>query len=144
MKDGKMLAKAISLASEAFERKFDSHGHPYILHCIRVMMAVKGDVLRQIAILHDVPEDTTINIDDLRRMGFSERVLQALECLTHRQGEYYDAYIKRVATNRDAVLVKRADLEDNTQVSRLKGLTQADFERMEKYHKAYTYLSSIE
>jgi len=39
--------------------------------------------------------------------------------------------------------VKQADLEHNTQISRLKGLTKSDFARIEKYHKAYTYLSKI-
>lgn len=138
-----MLAFAISITAQAFEEKMDSHGKPYMLHCMRVMMAVEGDERQQAAIMHDLPEDTPWTIEELRAEGFSERVLAILDALTHRDGEYYDVYIKRVAMNPDATAIKLADLIDNTQVTRLKGLTKADFERMEKYHKAYTYLSKV-
>jgi hypothetical protein len=43
--------------------------------------------------------------------------------------------------NPDARRVKREDIKDNSDVTRLKGLRQKDFERLEKYARAYTYLS---
>lgn len=39
--------------------------------------------------------------------------------------------------------VKLADLKDNSDITGLNGLTKKDFDRMEKYHKSYVYLSSI-
>ena len=91
------LAKAIALASRLFEGTTELGGNPYILHCIRVMNGVnqQDSELMQIAILHDVPEDTDVTIEVLRRMGYSERVLLALTLLNHESGVSYEDYIKR-------------------------------------------------
>lgn len=138
-----MLAKAISIAAQAFENKTDKAGKPYILHCLRVMNAVdQNDTeLMQIAVLHDVIEDTDITRDDLYKIGFSIRVLHALNLLTHKDGIPYDDYIKDLSTSSDAKAVKRADLIDNSNITRLKGLRKKDFDRLEKYHRAFVYLT---
>jgi (p)ppGpp synthase/HD superfamily hydrolase len=140
-----MLALAISIMAQAFLHKTDKGGKSYTLHCLRVMHALRDEEeeVQQIAALHDVPEDTDISMEDLRKHGFSERVIKAVDLLTHRPGVPYMDYIKALSVNSDAVKVKRKDLEDNSQITRLKGLTKKDFDRMEKYHIAYTYLSSI-
>ena len=137
------LALAIDLASQEFVDKVDKAGKPYILHCLRVMNAVdqKDEELMQIAVLHDVIEDTLITIKELQSLGFSQRVLDAVTLLTHLDSVSYENYIKQIAINPDAVKVKLADLKDNSDITRFKGLKKTDFDRMEKYHKAYTYLS---
>ena len=137
-----MLSKAIALASALFEGKYDQGGKPYILHCLYVMYKLGPDDedLMIIGVLHDVVEDTHITIQDLREMGFSERVLAALELLTHRAGVPYMDYIKTLATNEDCKKVKRADLDHNSRILRMKGLRKKDFERLEKYFTAYEYL----
>lgn len=66
-----------------------------------------------------------------------------MDVLTHRKGVPYDDYIKMVAFNLDAVKVKLADLKDNSDITRLKGLSKKDFDRMEKYHRSFIYLSKI-
>jgi len=139
-----MLAKAISLAAKVFQGKKDKAGKPYILHCLRVMNSVNQDdeELMQIAVLHDVIEDSDMSLDDLKDMGFCARVIIGVSLLTHKKEEPYDEYIKRIATNPDARAVKRADLKDNSDITRLKGLRQKDHERMEKYHRAWVYLSN--
>src|ERR1700744_1364229 len=136
-----MLALAIKIAATEFLHIVDKGGNPYIMHCIRVMNNVDQDdeELMQIAVLHDVIEDTNCTIQHLRIVGFSERVLIALSLLTHNPDEDYDSYIKRIALNKDATAVKLADLKDNSDITRLKGLRKKDFDRMEKYHRAYTY-----
>ncbi len=139
-----MLAKAIKIASEVFEDKTDKSNKPYILHCLRVMQSVdqSDEELMQIAILHDVIEDTNYTINDLKEIGFSQRVLVALNLLTHESNVHYDDYIKSISNNIDAIKVKLADLKDNSDITRLKGLRKKDFDRMEKYHKAFIYLSN--
>ncbi len=143
---GTMLGSAIAIAARVHETHRDMGGNAYILHPIRVMMRLgTEDVeLACIAILHDCVEDSDgrVTIDSLKSHGFSDRVLSALALLTHPKDEPYDLYIRRVATSRDAILVKRADLCDNGDITRLKGLRSKDFERMEKYHRAYTFLGS--
>ncbi len=139
------LAIAIALAAEGFKNKTDKSGEPYILHCLRVMynLHTKDHELLIIAILHDCVEDGVCTQQDLAEMGFSDRVLQAVYLLTHRKEVPYMDYIKTLSNNNDARLVKLADLKDNSDITRLKGLTKADFDRMEKYHLAFTYLSKI-
>ena len=39
-----------------------------------------------------------------------------------------------------AKAIKLTDLEHNSKITRLKGLRKKDFDRLEKYHRAYTYL----
>lgn len=140
-----MLGKAIKIAAEAFENVKDKGGQPYILHCLRVMdnLHTKDEELKTIAVLHDVLEDTKITADDLRFIGFKNRVVSALEFLTHVENLSYDDYIKAISFNEDARLVKLADLKDNSDITRLKGLRKKDLERMEKYHRSYIYLSEI-
>lgn len=139
------LGLAISLAAEVFKNKTDKSGQPYILHCLRVMNAMDqtDSELMQIAILHDLVEDTEFTFEDLKRLKFSQRVIDALILLTHLQADSYDFYIKKLAFNKDAVKVKLADLKDNSDITRLKGLTKSDFDRVQKYHTSFTYLSKL-
>ena len=58
--------------------------------------------------------------------GFDPAILAAVDCLTKREGEGYEAFIQRVQLNPLAVKVKIADLEDNMDGSRLKEVTEAD------------------
>lgn len=138
-----MLGKAISIASKAHEDQRDKGGTPYILHPLRVMMRLRttDEELMTIAVLHDVVEDSEYSIDDLRAEGFSERVLTALGLLSHDPKEPYEDYVKRIGTNRDATLVKLEDLRDNSDITRLKGLREKDFQRLEKYQRSYAYLT---
>ena len=139
------LAIAISVAAKGFENKTDKAGEPYILHCLRVMnnLHTKDKELQAIAILHDCVEDGVCTVEELVHMKFSQRVIYAVILLTHDKKDSYEDYIKKIAWDNDARLVKLSDLKDNSNITRLKGLTKKDFDRMEKYHRAYTYLSNI-
>lgn len=135
------LGLAITIAVKAHEGQFDKGGHPYILHPLHLMHRLKYDLqLATIAVLHDVIEDSDIDLTYLRDMGFSERVLVALDLLTHKKGVSYEDYIKNIASNFDTIRVKRKDLEHNSDITRLKGVTDKDLKRMEKYHKSFLYL----
>ena len=138
-----MLGHAIAIASEAFKGKTDKGGKPYILHCLHVMnqMPAGDEELMQIAVLHDLIEDTSWGPSNLRDLGFSERVVSALVLLTHVKDTSYDDYIKRLALNEDSRRVKLADLKHNSDITRMKGLRKKDFDRIEKYHRSFAYLS---
>lgn len=139
-----MLDKAIAIASKAFEGVYDRGGKPYILHCLHVMTKVDNNdsELMTIAVLHDLLEDTDWTVDKLVAEGFSLRVVMALSLLTHEPDVSYDDYIRRIATNEDARRVKIEDLKHNSDITRMKGLREKDFKRLEKYHRAYEYLKS--
>jgi len=77
----------------------------------------------------------------LYALGFSQRVVTGVDCMTHRAGEdYMDVYIQRIALNPDARRIKIQDLDHNSQMMRMKGIRQKDFRRIEKYQRAYQYL----
>ena len=136
------LARGIQIATDAHAYQFDKSGKPYILHPLHIMAQLLFDTqLATIGVLHDVIEDSDITIEDLREEGFSDRVLDALELLTHVSGEnYLVVYIQRITSNYDAIRVKRKDLEHNSDITRLKGITPRDIARIEKYHKAFLIL----
>lgn len=131
-----MLDKAIRIAVTAHEGQTDKAGQPYILHPLRVMFMLRKETEKICAVLHDVFEDTDITIEYLRKEGFSEEVLIALNALTRRENESYDDFIGRVIENKTACKVKLADLSDNMDLSRISNPTREDYNRIEKYRKA--------
>lgn len=137
------LARAISIAAVGFEKVKDKGGQPYILHCLRVMNQMDTEEEKIVAVLHDTVEDGVITIEELIKERFSQNVIYALILLTHKKETPYDEYIKAIALDPLATKVKKADLKDNSDITRLKGLTKKDFGRMEKYHRSYVYLSKI-
>lgn len=144
MTKGAMLDKMIVLATTAHAGQFDKGGRPYILHPLRVMSFLKSDdeELQCIAIGHDVVEDTHVTYADLRNAGMSERVVAGIAALTKQKGETYVEYKEKVFANEDAMRVKMCDLRHNSDIRRLKGVTQKDIERMAKYHVFYLEIVS--
>ncbi|MGN8276736.1 HD domain-containing protein [Pseudomonas sp. SMV71] len=138
------LEKAISIAAQAHEGQIDKGGSPYILHPLKVMLRLRGDEEQMVAVLHDVIEDTEVTLADLRNAGFSEAVLVAIESLTKREDETYQAFIQRAAHNPLARRVKLADLAENSDLSRIEHPGPKDLERVEKYRKASEYLARLE
>ena len=137
------LDRAIQLAKQHHEGQTDKAGKPYIEHPLRVMNQVESEEEKIVAVLHDIVEDTDISLDDLRNEGFSEKVVSAVECLTKQDGENYDSYIERISFNPLAVKIKLADLEDNSDLTRLPEVTDKDLERIEKYDKALEKLTRL-
>lgn len=136
------LGLAIKVATEAHHGQFDKGGKPYILHPLHLMNQLMFDTqLATIAVLHDVVEDSDWTIHDLALEGFSHRVTRALSLLTHMPHQkYHENYIADIAQNYDAIRVKRKDLEHNSCITRLKGVTEKDHRRLDKYNKAFLYL----
>ena len=137
------LDRAIELPKQHHEGQTDKAGKPYIEHPLRVMNQVESEEEKIVAVLHDIVEDTDISLDDLRSEGFSEEVVSAVECLTKQDGENYDSYIERISFNPLAVKIKLADLEDNSDLTRLPEVTDKDLERIEKYDKAFEKLTRL-
>jgi (p)ppGpp synthase/HD superfamily hydrolase len=138
------LERALALAATAHAGQLDKAGQPYILHPLRVLLRLAGPEARIVAALHDVVEDTPVTLDDLRREGFSRAVVEAVDALTHREGESYEAYVRRAAANSLARQVKRADVLDNLDATRLVNPTPADLRRLEKYRGALALLDEID
>jgi (p)ppGpp synthase/HD superfamily hydrolase len=134
------LERAIAIAARMHAGQLDKAGSPYILHPIRMMMRMTTAVEMMAAVLHDVVEDTSTTLEDLRREGFSEELVEAVDCLSRRTGETYEAFVARVAANPTAVRVKLADLADNMDLTRLGEVRQKDLDRLLRYHESWKRL----
>ncbi|MGI6253461.1 MAG: hypothetical protein ACOYJV_08500 [Aminivibrio sp.] len=137
------LDRAIEIAAKAHEGQFDKGGIPYICHSLRVMGRVPGEDMKIAAVLHDVVEDTSLTLDDLRAEGFSERVVEAVDSLTRRRGEDYSHFIMRAASNLIGINVKMADLFENCDLSRIPKPGPEDFERLRKYQGAIRTIRTL-
>jgi len=123
--------EAFIIAEQAHRGQVRRDGSAYIVHPFRVARQVSSTHLKAVAWLHDVVEDTSVTLDWLSAKGFPGHVISSVDCLTHREDESYDDYLKRILTNEDAIRVKIADILDN--------LNDAPTEKQkEKYNKAIT------
>lgn len=68
-------------------------------------------------------------------------ILRDLRLLTHDPAMPYGEYIRRIATSQRAARVKATDLRHNSDITRLKGITDKDIARVRKYHACYLYLT---
>ena len=139
MTKGTMLAQMLHLTTTAHHGQYDRGGNPYILHPLKVMHYLKSndEELMCMALGHDVIEDTSVTYKDLRDAGMTERVIVGIRALTKQPGQTYEEYKEGVFASEDAMRVKMADLRHNTDIRRLKGVTEKDIARMAKYHTFY-------
>ena len=91
------IEDAIALATEAHRGQTRPDGTPFILHPLRVMLSLRDDLDRVAAALHDVVEDSAITLADLRARGYEPAVVEAVDHLTRREGESYEAFVERIA-----------------------------------------------
>ncbi|MBM3795263.1 MAG: HD domain-containing protein [Acidobacteria bacterium] len=131
------LEDAIARAALAHKGQLDESGAPYILHPLRVTLRLSAGEERIVGVLHDVVEDTGWTLAGLREAGFSESIVEAVDAMTRRDGESYEDFVARAGRNPIARNVKLADLDDNSDASRLPSpLTANDRTRLEKYARS--------
>lgn len=136
---------ALEIAAKVHIGKKGRNREPAILHPLRVMESMDSNILRIIAILHDVVESSPLAISDIKKNGFGKKVCSAVDALSRRKSEKYIDYINRVKTNKLAIKVKKEDLIDNCK-RRLtyKKIEKIDLKKIEKYKKAYIQLTGEE
>lgn len=143
MADLLLLGNMVQLAAEMHAGQFDKGGVPYILHPIRVMQSLGKDdeELLCIAVGHDLLEDTACTIGDLYDKQMTERIVNGIVALTKVDGETRHQYRQKVLANIDAIVVKMADIKDNMDLARLKGVREKDKQRMLDYTEFYVDIS---
>lgn len=139
-----LFEKAIGLMLEKHRGQMDKAGKPYYGHLIRVAQDVFTGKRKIVALLHDIVEDTDATPEFLLQQGFPSEVVEAVEAISHREDESYEAFINRVAQNPLATTVKISDLEDNMDIFRLNEITEEDRLRLNKYLKAWHQLVELE
>lgn len=139
-----LLYKAIKIANKAHKGQTDKYGSPYIGHVMRVMDAGKTTDEKIVGVLHDVVEDCPeYSLEYLREQGFPEHILFAIGCLSKPDPDIlYDNFIKQTEQSPLSVAVKINDLRDNMDITRFtKPISEKDLKRLNKYLKAYLYLT---
>lgn len=118
----------------------DKSGVPYVFHPIHLAEQMETEEEICTALLHDVVEDTKWTLKELEAEGFPTSVLEAVRLLNREKDVPYMAYIERLSGNQIARKVKLADLEHNSDLTRLIEVTERDLRRQEKYFFAKEFL----
>lgn len=130
------LEDAIALAVEHFRGMQDKDGQPFVLHLFRVMLSLPDADSQIVGVLHDIVEDTHVSLNDLKTLGYSETIVEAVRCLTHPEGVSYCEYIIGIRDNAIARECKLADLKDNYRLDRVAyraGYPKEDAKRIQRY-----------
>ena len=123
---------------------------PYVWHLYGVReitnnMALGSNIDRctveQVALLHDIIEDTPVTVAELKSEGFTDAVVDAVELLTfdptrHTRVEYIEA----IKTNEVALVVKIADTLFNLTQS----VHNRDSRRITRYSRQLMQLTNEE
>jgi (p)ppGpp synthase/HD superfamily hydrolase len=136
------LERAIEIAARAHAGQTDRAGAPYVLHPLRMMLRFADPAERIVAVLHDVVEDSAWTLDGLRDEGFAAEIVTAVDALTRREGESYEAFVDRAGRDPLGRAVKLADLRYNLDTTRMASPTAADDARMERYRRALAALGA--
>ena len=135
-----LTKKAMQFCFAAHKEQTDKSGLPYVFHPFHLAEQMPDEITAAVALLHDVVEDTSYTLDDLRSHGFPEDVIAALDLLTHRDGVSYFDYVSAIKPNPIARQVKIADLAHNSDTTRLDFVDDKALARVEKYKKALAIL----
>jgi (p)ppGpp synthase/HD superfamily hydrolase len=139
------IEATISFIKEAHAGQVDKIGVEYWKHPMAVMNnlpATVSDTVKKAALLHDVIEDTAYTRADLSKRGYSDETLDIVELVTKEEaapGEEKPSYLSKIqhiidSGNDGAVLVKYADMKENTNPHRL---AQVDAPTREKLKAKY-------
>lgn len=150
-----LTALAYFITAEAFCSVLDKGGRPYFEHCLEVSRKLGPTVAesyKQVAIMHDLLEDIKhYNTTVLEDLGFSNFVYMGvfyLSKLPSRKEIYTNGkldlhkYMTILMSHRVCLMAKMSDLQHNSNLSRLKGITDKDFERAKNYAFWYTKLKN--
>ena len=114
-----LTKKALKIAFDAHRNQLDKSGIPYVVHPLHLAEQMETEEEICTALLHDVVEDSPYTLQDLKKEGFPDAVLQALELLTRQPDVPYLDYVVRLRKNPIARKVKLADLAHNSDLARL-------------------------
>lgn len=122
-----MVLTAREFATLKHADQLDKAGRPYISHPARVAARVGaasyGPGYIAVAWLHDVIEDQDVTPEQLREHGFPEDVVAGVVAMTKLGNDDGDDAIERACAHPIALVVKAADVADNTDPSRVALLT---------------------
>ncbi len=150
------LSLTMLIVGNAFLTKKQRSGEDYVGHPMAVATAyTRSKNKRIIGLLHDLIEDTDWTLDDLREVGFSERIVLAVDACTRREGPphfapgqrepYFDFVVRCGQGGDDAIDVKINDLHHNMDASRYRHINDSEKTHLKQmaYNISYHYLVDL-
>ncbi len=139
-----LVSLARQVATTEHEGQLDKAGLPYISHPARVAARVAtayGPEFVAVAWLHDVIEDTRrgTSAEDLRALGLPDAVVAGVVAMTKRPSERDDSTdaVRRACADPIALVVKAADVADNSDPMRLEQLPLETRDRLATKYRRY-------
>lgn len=123
------------LVIAAYADKSRSHNDPYSKEPGDLI-----DLLRSLAYLHDIIEDTDCTYEILRERGICEQLITSVRAITKVEGEPYLDYMRRVLADDLATKVKISDTATNLAHSLYDGSER----RVNKYSRQLDILKGFE
>ncbi len=144
------INSALFIAAGALGRQKTWTNGDYLEHCLRVsaIWTDASDEEKIVGILHDVIEDSDWTVDDLREVGFSDKICNAVQSVTKLEpleGQPKEKYLdasKRASIDPIGRRVKMRDNKDNMDLTR--GAFAAGDKQKWLYHISYMYLRAAE
>lgn len=123
------IPETVTLVRHALGGLRDRSGDLMSNHCIRVAdrIQIQEPLFIEVALLHDIVEDTHVDFEYLETLGYRSATLEALRLLTHNKKEMeYQEYIQRICNSGNALAIytKLADQEDNLDPKRWLSLSR--------------------
>ena len=134
-----LTKKAMKICFEAHKEQTDKAGLPYVFHPFHLAEQMDDEYCTVVALLHDVVEDSEMTLEELAK-EFPKEVIEAIAMMTHDSSVDYFDYVKEIKKNNIARKVKLADLQHNSDKTRLDVVTEKDEARYQKYIKAIEIL----
>lgn len=121
--DLELLARAYRFSAKAHEGQFRRNGDPFVTHCVEVAKILAELQLDSVTVatglIHDVVEDTSLQIEDVER-EFGTEIAQLVDGLTkighlpmhsteERQVENYRKLLVSIAKEVRVIIIKLAD-----------------------------------
>ncbi len=138
-----LTKKAMKICFEIHKEQVDKSGLPYVFHPFHLAEQMDDEYSIVVALLHDVVEDGEISLEELRK-EFPNEIVDAISLMTHEVNVDYFEYVKAIKSNTLACKVKLADLQHNSDRTRLDNITERDEIRYQKYQKAIEILRNKE
>lgn len=130
--NGHSINELINFVQEKHKNQKDKLENPYIEHVLFVSnncQTIEGKI---VGLCHDLFEDTDTTIEELKKLGLSDKLINSILILTRNKSISYFDYIKIVAKDKIATEVKLSDIKHHLLKSRRKGLTDSLLNRYTK------------
>lgn len=140
--DNSLVHIAYDICKEYHADQTDANGRVYYEHPIRIATQCDSDEEKIVALLHDIIEDTSLTASDLENYGIPKVCIEAILLLSRNKEEPYGDYIRTIKNSGNiiALKIKILDIKDNSNLTRIKDISERDISRTERYLRALKIL----